>query len=71
MAPTPDPTARETVAAPTLPSTGGNAASLPKTGASSGVIALLGAGLLGVGGVTLLAGRRRPSVDTGADDIAS
>jgi LPXTG-motif cell wall-anchored protein len=46
---------------PSLPSTGGNPSTLPKTGAPSGVLALLGAGLLGIGGITLMAGRRRPA----------
>jgi LPXTG-motif cell wall-anchored protein len=53
-----------------MPTTGtvDHAAALPKTGAPVGSIAALGAGLLAVGAMTLMAGRRRPVVDGVSDD---
>jgi LPXTG-motif cell wall-anchored protein len=52
-----------------LPNTGGRTTGLPQTGSSAALVALLGAGLLGLGGVTMIAGRRRgDSID--ADDAS-
>ena len=70
---TPTVTPKPTVDAPqveTIPSTGSvdHAAVLPKTGAPVGTMAVLGAGLLAAGAVTLFAGRRRPAADAVTDD---
>ena len=70
---TPDPTpSSSTSETPeSLPSTGGRTTGLPQTGSSAALVALLGAGLLGLGGVTILAGRRRPVADSMDVDDAS
>jgi len=70
---TPTVTPKPTVDAPqveTIPSTGSvdHAAVLPKPGAPVGTMAVLGAGLLAAGAVTLFAGRRRPAADAVTDD---
>jgi len=48
---------------PGLPSTGGNGATLPKTGTETAALAALAGGLIAVGTLSIVAGRRRTEVD--------
>ena len=48
---------------PGVPSTGGNGATLPKTGSETAALAALAGGLLAVGTLSIVAGRRRTEVD--------
>ena len=49
---------------PGLPSTGGNGATLPKTGSDSGALLALAAGLVTVGAASIVVARRRTEAET-------